>query len=93
LFIIDPLGEKLSELEQRQQSSPVDGTLEDEFLGINFCPIPDVFCIEVDLLEADQSFGKQFKDKDLDLDKNTFDEFLLSFQMEALMRQTEYQCC
>jgi len=77
LFIIDPLGEKLSKLEQRQQSSPVDGTLEDEFLGINFCPIFPDFCIEVDLLEADQSFGKQFKDKDLDLDKNTFDELML----------------
>ena len=77
LFIIDPLGEKLSEKEQRQQSAPVDGIFEDEFLGINFCPIFPVFCIEVDLLEADQSFGKQFKDKDLDLDKNTFDEFML----------------
>ena len=76
LFIIDPLGEKLSEQEQRQQSSVVDGTLEDEFLGINFCPVPPDFCITIDLLEADQSFGKQFKDKDLDLDKNTFDEFL-----------------
>jgi len=77
LFIIDPLGKKLSEKEQRQSSSPVDGTFDDEFLGINFCPIKDVFCIEIDLLEADQSFGKQFKDKDLDLDKNTFDEFML----------------
>ncbi len=83
LFIIDPLGEKLSELEQRQQSAPVDGTFEDEFLGIDFCPIdpedlpPNGFCIKVNLLEADQSFGKQFKDKDLDLDKNTFDEFMV----------------
>jgi len=78
IFAIDPLGEKLSKLEQRQQSSPVDGLFEDEFLGINFCPIPEIgFCIIVDLLEADQSFGKQFKDKDLDLDKNTFDEFML----------------
>ncbi|GEM_PF-3729178 len=78
IFAIDPLGEKLSKLEQRQQSSPVDGTFEDEFLGINFCPIPEInFCIIVDLLEADQSFGKQFKDKDLDMDKNTFDEFML----------------
>jgi hypothetical protein len=76
LFIIDPLGAKLSQKEQRQQSSPVDGTFDNEFLGIKFCPIKDVFCIEVDLLEADQSFGKQFKDKDLDLDKNTFDEFM-----------------
>jgi hypothetical protein len=77
IFIIDPLVEKLSEKEQRQPSASVDGTLEDEFLGINFCPIFPVFCIEVNLLEADQSFGKQFKDKDLDLDKNTFDEFML----------------
>jgi hypothetical protein len=76
LFIIDPLGEKLSEKEQRQQSSPVDGTFDEEFLGINFCPIEGVFCIEVDLLEADRSFGKQFKDKELGLDKNTFDEFM-----------------
>jgi hypothetical protein len=76
LFIINPLGQKLSEKEQRQQSAPVDGTFEDEFLGINFCPIAPDFCIEVDLLEADQSFGKQFKDKDLDMDKNTFDELL-----------------
>jgi len=77
IFAIDPLGEKLSEKEQRQQSAPVDGIFEDEFLGIKFCPIFPVFCIEVDLLEADQSFGKQFKDKDLDMDKNTFDEFML----------------
>jgi len=82
LFIIDPLGEKLSEKEQRQQSSPVDGTFEDEYLGINFCPIFPVFCIEVDLLKADQSFGKQFKDKDLDLDKNTFDEFMAELEDE-----------
>jgi len=86
LFIIDPLGEKLSEKEQRQQSSPVDGTFEDEFLGIDFCPIdpedlpPNGFCIKVNLLEADQSFGKQFKDKDLDLDKNTFDEFMAELE-------------
>jgi hypothetical protein len=60
LFIIDPRGEKLSEKEQRQRSSPVDGVFEEEFLGIDFCPIPDVFCIEVDLLDADQTFGTQF---------------------------------
>jgi hypothetical protein len=76
LFAIFPLGEKLSEQEQRQPSSPVDGEFDIEFTGIDFCPVPPDFCIKVDLLEADQSFGKQFKDKDLDLDKNTFDEFM-----------------
>jgi hypothetical protein len=60
IFIIDPRGEKLSDMEQEQRSVPVDGTFEPEFLGINFCPVPPDFCIEVDLLEADQSFGEQF---------------------------------
>jgi len=72
LFMISPLGEKLSKQEQTQASSPVDGLFEDEFLGIEFCPIPpDVFCIAVDLLFADQSFGDQF-----DLGADTFDEFM-----------------
>ena len=60
IFIIDPRGVKLSEKEQRQASAPVDGVFEPEFLGVNFCPVPPNFCIEVDLLEADQSFGTQF---------------------------------
>jgi hypothetical protein len=60
IFIINPRGEKLDDQEQKQRSVPVDGTFEPEFLGINFCPVPPNFCIEVDLLEADQSFGEQF---------------------------------
>ncbi len=72
LFMISPLGEKLSKQEQTQASSPVDGLFEDEFLGIEFCPIPpDVFCISIDLLFADQSFGDQFG-----LGADTFDEFM-----------------
>ena len=71
IFAIDPLGEKLSKQEKRQQSSPVDGVFDIEFTGINFCPVPPFFCIEVDLLEADQSFGEQF-----DLGAGTFDEFM-----------------
>jgi len=71
LFLIPPLGEKLDEKEKKQQSSLVDGVFEDEFLGINFCPIFPVFCIEVDLLLADQSFGGQFG-----LGADTFDEFM-----------------
>ncbi len=70
LFVIDPLGEKLSKKEKKQPSSPVDGTFEDEFLGIkDFC-LPG-FCITVNLLEADQSFGDQFG-----LGADTFDEFM-----------------
>ena len=71
IFAIDPLGEKLSKQEKRQQSSPVDGVFDEEFTGIDFCPIPEVFCIKVDLLAADQSFGEQF-----DLGAGTFDEFM-----------------
>jgi len=71
LFLIDPLGEKLSKKEKKQPSSPVDGKFDIEFTGINFCPIPDIFCIEVDLLFADQSFGKQML-----LGADTFDELM-----------------
>ncbi len=71
IFAIDPLGEKLSKQEKRQQSSPVDGVFDEEFTGIDFCPIPEVFCIKVDLLAADQSFGEQF-----DLGAGAFDEFM-----------------
>jgi len=76
LFAIDPLGEKLSKKEMRQQSSPVDGTFDVEFTGINFCPVPPFFCIVVDLLAADQSFGDQFDSTHPDMDKDTFDEFM-----------------
>ncbi len=72
IFAIDPLGEKFSKKEKRQPSSPVDGTFDIEFTGIDFCPIPpDIFCIKVDLLAADQSFGEQFG-----LGADTFDEFM-----------------
>lgn len=61
IFMIDPLGEKLSEMEKMQPSSTLDGFFDSEFTGIDFCPIPpDVFCIVVDLLEADRTFGEQF---------------------------------
>ena len=75
LFIIFPLGEKLSEEEKMQPSSPVDGMFDEEFLGIKFCPVPPDFCITVDLLEADQSFGEQFG-----LGADTFDEFMASLE-------------
>jgi hypothetical protein len=72
LFMIDPLGEKLNNQETKQPSSPVDGTFDEEFTGIDFCPIPpDVFCIVVDLLFADQSFGGQFG-----MGAGTFDVFM-----------------
>jgi len=76
LFDIKLKGEKLSKKEQRQQSSPVDGTFDVEFTGIDFCPIPPFFCIKVDLLAADQSFGDQFDSTHPEMDKDTFDEFM-----------------
>lgn len=72
IFMIDPLGEKLSEAEKMQPSSPLDGEFDIEFMGIDFCPIPDVFCINVNLLEADQTFGKQFG-----MGENKFNEFMV----------------
>lgn len=74
LFAIDPLGEKLSKKEKKQQSSPVDGTFDEEFTGIDFCPVLPHFCIKVDLLNADQSFGEQFTFDAMD--GYTFDEFM-----------------
>ncbi len=71
IFVIDPLGEKLNKKEKRQPSSPVDGVFDEEFTGIDFCPVPPFFCIKVDLLAADQSFGEQFG-----LGADTFDEFM-----------------
>ena len=72
IFLIDPLGEKLSEDEKMQASSPLDGTFDIEFTGIDFCPIPpDVFCIEVNLLEVDRTFGEQFG-----LGASKFDDFM-----------------
>ena len=75
IFAIDPLGEKLSKKEQRQPSSAVDGIFDEGFLGIDFCPVPPFFCIKVDLLTADQSFGEQF-----DLGADTFDEFMMELE-------------
>jgi len=70
LFDIKPLEEKLSKKEKKQPSSPVDGTFDEEFLNINVCIRPD-FCIIVDLLAADQSFGEQFG-----FGADRFDEFM-----------------
>jgi hypothetical protein len=75
LFAIDPLGAKLSEKEKRQPSSPVDGVFDEEFTGIDFCPVPPFFCIQVNLLEADQSFGEQFG-----LGADTFDDFMAELE-------------
>ncbi len=48
LFVIDPLGEKLSKKEKKQQSSPVDGVFDEELISF------------INLLARDQSFGEQF---------------------------------
>jgi len=72
-------GKKLSKKEQKQQSSPVDGKFDKEFEHIKFFPAPDLFpdfFIEVNLLTADQSFGKQFALIPLDMDEDTFDDFM-----------------
>jgi hypothetical protein len=76
LFLIDPLGVKLSEDEKLQPSSPVDGKFDDVFTEIDFCPVElRGFCIEVDLLLADQTFGEQFS-FGKKMDGDTFDEFM-----------------
>jgi len=61
--IFDPSlhGETLDEKELQQKSSKLDGKFDEEFLNIEICLPPDfVICIEVNLLEADQTFGDQF---------------------------------
>jgi len=80
LFLIDPLGKKLSKEEKKQPSSPVDGTFDEEFTGIEFCPIPGIFCIKVDLLAADQDFGMEFADVSLGLGPDTFDDMMLELE-------------
>ncbi len=75
LFAIDPLGEKLSKKEKKQPSSPVDGAFDEEFTGIDFCPVPPHFCIKVDLLAVDQSFGEQFA-FGKKMNGDTFDKFM-----------------
>jgi len=84
LFVIDPLGEKLSKKEKKQQSSPVDGAFDEEFTGIDFCPVPPFFCIKVDLLAADQSFGGQFG-----LGADTFDEFMKELEDEKFDKKDQ----
>ncbi len=64
-------GKILDETELQQKSSKLDGKFDSEFLDIQICFPPDfTICIEVNLLEADQSFGDQFG-----LDES-FDDFL-----------------
>jgi hypothetical protein len=54
-------GETLNETELQQKSSKLDGKFDEEFLHIEICFPPDfAICIEVNLLEADQTFGDQF---------------------------------
>ncbi len=75
IFSDDLDGKTLSKKEKKQPSSPMDGIFDEGFLEIIFfCPAPDTdpaFCITVNLLEADQLFGKQFG-----LGENTFDDFM-----------------
>jgi len=75
LFSDDLDGKTLSKKEKKQPSSPMDGKFDEGFLNIIvFCPAPDTdpaFCITVNLLEADRSFGEQFG-----LGADTFDDFM-----------------
>jgi len=60
---LDPVlnGLTLDEKELQQKSSKLDGKFDDEFLHIEICFPPDfTICIEVNLLDADRSFGDQF---------------------------------
>ncbi|MDH3677964.1 MAG: hypothetical protein OEQ12_06655 [Nitrosopumilus sp.] len=61
---LDPIliGKTLDEKELQQKSSKLDGKFDDEFLEIDICFPPDfTICIDVNLLEADRTFGEQFK--------------------------------
>jgi len=54
-------GLTMDETELQQKSSKLDGKFDEEFLHIEICFPPDfAICIEVNLLEADQTFGDQF---------------------------------
>ena len=64
-----PPSMKLSDSDMMQQSSPLDGQLDEEFFAIDISH-PDGPVITVNLLEADQSFGDQFDTK------FSFDELL-----------------
>jgi len=86
IFLIDPLGEKLSKKEKRQQSSPVDGAFDGAFLPINFCPAPGFCIIGVNLLEVDQNFGEQFA---FGTEMDPFDEFMGPNTFNDFMNELE----
>ncbi len=68
-----PPNAKLSDSEMMQQSSPLDGQLDEEFLTIDISH-PNGPVITVNLLEADRSFGDQFGTK------FSFDEMLAELE-------------
>jgi len=84
LFLIDPLGEKLSKKEKKQQSPPVDGVFVEEFTGILFCPDPPFFCLSLNLLARDQSFGEQFG-----FGADRFDEFMSQLEDSTYDKEDE----
>lgn len=57
-----PPNNKLSDSDMMQPSSPLDGSLDEEFFEIDIAH-PDGPMIMVNLLEADRSFGDQFSTK------------------------------
>ncbi len=75
IFSDDLDGKTLNKKEKKQPSSPMDGKFDEAFLNIVvFCPAPDTdpaFCITVNLLEVDRTFGEQFG-----LGADTFDDFM-----------------
>ena len=83
LFLIDPLGEKLSKKEKKQPSSPVDGKFDIEFTGIDFLKgnlerakkkNPDIDFFQADL--TNEVSWENFKNK--------FDTVLCSEVLEHL---------
>lgn len=64
-----PPNTKLSDSDMMQQSSPLDGQIDEEFFAIDISH-PNGPVITVNLLEADRSFGDQFSTK------FSFDEML-----------------
>lgn len=70
VFTLTGHGDKFSQSERKQMASPLDGEFDDVFTGIDVCVVP-TFCIKVDLLEADRSFGDQFG-----MGADRFDQFM-----------------